>query len=89
MLKIIKKKIRKSFDVTMLVRKTFKFVLAFMHMLNSHQFLCTNTSKSLLHRDGLKYVSKHSDKTIYKSLNELLLESERSEMKRYVSGHLI
>lgn len=58
-------------------------------MLNSHQFLCINTSKGLLYRDGLKYASKHSDKTLYKSLNELLPESEKSEMKRYVLGQLM
>lgn len=35
------------------------------------------------------YISKHSDENIYNSLNQLLLESERLEVKRCVSGHLI
>lgn len=60
-----KQNIKKNFDATVPVSKTLKRVLTFMHTFNSHWFLCFNKSKSLLYRDGLKYVSKHSGKTIY------------------------
>lgn len=76
-----------SVDTTVPVSKAFNHVQAFTDTFNSHWFLSFNTSKSLF--IGMVLNTYLSTLTKYKSLNQLLLESERSEMKRCVSGHLI
>lgn len=82
------KKLKKSFDVTMpVVSKTFKRVLAFRHTFLTDFCVLTHLKAFCIGMDLNTCLSALTKPCM--PLNELLLESERSELKRYVLGHLI